>query len=422
MFDLFNKIKTQTQKKTQQFPFFPNMGNTQPDIQKKYKMGITENMDIKGVLGQGSYGVVQRVVDKTTKKELALKTVFIDEMNENTKKEAWNEINTLAQCSHPHIIKLIGYEENKNKMSYLMELMKGSLEDYFKNLQSQNKEPPKEFILDILYQMVGALAYLMKNFNISHRDIKPQNILLDADSQARLSDFGSIKQLQGGGAKTRMGTIVGTNLFLAPELAKGIYDHQEGKSEEYKAKVNFSKTDTFSLGMTILRGIAPTQFFKYQTMLNTNEETLLGVLVEIKEKIPIEISDILILMLSYNTNIRPDVTRLWNMLNTRSYYENKDKNGITDDKDELKKQIIALNNELKLKSNKFMFFILIFIIDAEIEELKRGKMVEGKKSFVVDAVEQSQKFLTDKLAIFDSVKVGDMTNKETEINVIVKGV
>jgi hypothetical protein len=110
------------------------------------------------------------------------------------------------------------------------------------------------------------------------------------------------------------------------------------------------------------------------------------------------------------------------MLNTRSYYENKDKNGITDDKDELKKQIIALNNELKLKSNKFMFFILIFIIDAEIEELKRGKMVEGKKSFVVDAVEQSQKFLTDKLAIFDSVKVGDMTNKETEINVIVKGV
>ena len=329
------------------------MGNTQIEIQKKYKMGITENMEIKGVLGQGSYGVVQRVVDKSTKKEMALKTVFIDEMNENTKKEAWNEINTLAQCSHPNIIKLIGYEENKNKMSYLMDLMKCSLEDYFKNLQTQNKEPPREFILDIMYQIVGALAYLMKNFSISHRDIKPQNILLDGDNIARLSDFGSIKQLSGGNSKTRMGTIVGTSLFIAPEMAKAIGDHQEGKIEEYKAKVNFSKTDVFSLGMTILRGLAPTQFFKYQTILNTNEETLTNLLIEIRDKIPIEIADILFLMLNFNPNIRPDVLKLWSMLNTRSYYENRDslsKNGVNDDKDDLKKQIIALNNELKLKS------------------------------------------------------------------------
>lgn len=340
---------------------------------KKYKMGITENMEIKGVLGQGSYGVVQKVVDRTSKKEHALKTVFIDEMNENTKKEAWNEINTLAQCQHPNIIKLIGYEENKNKMSYLMELMECSLEDYFKKLQSQNKEPTKEFILDLLYQMVGALYYLMKNFSISHRDIKPQNILLDTENKAHLSDFGSIKQLSGGNAKTRMGTIVGTNLFLAPELARGIYDHQEGKTDEYKAKVNFSKTDTFSLGMTILRGIAPQQFFKYQTMLNTNEETLLGVLSEIKDKIPIDIYDILILMLSYNTNLRPDVMRLWSMLGTRTYYDNKernenkeksennkDKNGGNDDKEELKKQLAILSNELRIKSTGILEVSMVF--------------------------------------------------------------
>lgn len=339
------------------------MGNTQPDIQKKYKMGITENMEIKGVLGQGSFGVVQKVVDKSNKKELALKTVFIDEMNENTKKEAWNEINILAQCSHPHIIKLIGYEEHKNKMSYLMDLMKCSLEDYFKTFQTQNKDPPKEFILDILYQIVGALAYLLKNFSISHRDIKPQNILLDGENKARLSDFGSIKQLSGGNARTRVGTIVGTSLFIAPELAKAMGDHMEGKNDEYKAKVNFSKTDTFSLGMTILRGIAPTQFFKYQTLLNTNEETLINVLVEIKEKIPIEIYDILFLMLSYNTNIRPDILKLWSMLNTRSYYEKKDnseKNDISD-KDELKKQIISLKEEINKKSLEKLSIFLKFL-------------------------------------------------------------
>ena len=177
------------------------MGNVQVDIQKKYKTSITESMEMKSVLGQGSFGVVHLVVDKTTKKEYALKTIFIDELNENNKREAWVEIQTLAQCNHPNIIKLVGYEENKNKMSYLMELMKGSLEDYLKSLQNQGKEPSKEFLLDIVYQIVGALAYLLKNFSISHRDIKPQNILLDENNVTRLSDFGSIKQLSQGKTK-----------------------------------------------------------------------------------------------------------------------------------------------------------------------------------------------------------------------------
>jgi hypothetical protein len=55
---------------------------------------------------------------------------------------------------------------------------------------------------------------------------------------------------------------VGTNLYIAPELAKAIGEHMEGKIEEYKAKVNYSKTDAFSLGMTILRALAPVQFNK----------------------------------------------------------------------------------------------------------------------------------------------------------------
>ncbi len=182
------------------------MGNTQIDIQKKYKTAIADNMEMKSVLGQGSFGVVHKVIDKTTKKEYALKTIFIDEMNENNKREAWNEIQTLAQCNHPNIIKLIGYEENKNKMSYLMELMKGSLEDHLKSIEKSNKEPNKEFLLDIFYQIVGALSYLMKNFGISHRDIKPQNILMDEANNCFLSDFGSIKLLSN--AKTNVNYLI----------------------------------------------------------------------------------------------------------------------------------------------------------------------------------------------------------------------
>lgn len=112
----------------------------------------------------------------------------------------------------------------------------------------------------------------------------------------------------------------------------------EGKIDEYKAKVNYSKTDTFSLGMTILRALAPNQFFKlffinftkiyfilyrYQCLLNTNEETMIGLLVEIKDKIPDEIYDILFLMLSFNPNIRPDICKVWTLLNTRHYFEKK---------------------------------------------------------------------------------------------------
>jgi hypothetical protein len=78
-----------------------------------------------------------------------------------------------------------------------------------------------------------------------------------------------------------------------------------------------------------------------QCLLNTNEETLVGLLNEIKDKIPDEIYDILFLMLSYNPNIRPDIMKIWTLLNTRHYFKMKFNNNLNN------------NASLELKSKNF---------------------------------------------------------------------
>ena len=189
-------------------------------------MNIVDNVVIMGILGQGSYGVVHKVQDKTNLTAFyAMKTIFVGQVQDNARREALNEITALSQCDHPNIIKLIGFEETKTNICYLMEIMKQSLDEYIRSF-APNKEIEKEFIVKVFYQAVEALGYLARKFGINHRDIKPHNILLDENKDIRLSDFGSIKMLDGN--KTRTGTIVGTNAYIAPELSKAMTDNYEG--------------------------------------------------------------------------------------------------------------------------------------------------------------------------------------------------
>jgi hypothetical protein len=90
-----------------------------------------------------------------------------------------------------------------------------------------------------------------------------------------------------------------------------------GTNDDYKAKVNYGKTDSFSLGMTMLRMIGGPIFLKYQGLLNTNEETMKNFLHEIREKIPLEIYDTLLLMLSYDPQVRPDISRISRIVEER---------------------------------------------------------------------------------------------------------
>ena len=307
-------------------------------IDEKFKVTINEEFEIKEIIGFGSFGVVSKVVRKKDKRSFAMKKIFLKKLPNfnNALQETLQEIAVLSQSSHPHIINLIGYEILENEISYIMELMNYSLEDYMKEKAVQNMtesymkttlpEITKGVIIKVFYQSLSALNYLLSNFNMSHRDIKPENILLDENFDVKLSDFGTLKVMQSTtnkGFLTRSETIVGTPCYLAPELKKALMDVESGHAYSLKPKVNFTKCDVFSLGMSILRVIAGDKFETNKGSLNNDEESLRKFMIEVKNGIPLEIYDTLFIMMTFDVNIRPDIRMLHMMVQKKENLHNK---------------------------------------------------------------------------------------------------
>ena len=311
-------------------------------IDERFKLDITKHFEIKEIIGFGSFGVVSKVLRKYDKQAFAMKKIFLKKMPNmnNALQETLQEIAVLSQCSHPHIINFIGYEVLENEISYIMELMTYSLEDYMKEklqqsaltslvdsaIQATLPELNKALILKVFYQSLSALNYLLSNFKMSHRDIKPENILLNENFDVKVSDFGTLKVMQGTpnkGFLTRNETIVGTPSYLAPELKKALVDLETGHSALLKPKVNFTKCDVFSLGMSILRMIGGSKFEDLKGNLNSDEDCLHKLFLEVKSEIPIEIYDTLFIMLSFDFNIRPDIRMLYIMVQRKESLLNK---------------------------------------------------------------------------------------------------
>lgn len=275
-------------------------------IDENYKKEIRKNFETLEIIGYGSFGVVSKVKEKSTHDLYALKTiVFNQQENEDSLKNGLKEVGILSRCDHPNIIKFYGFEVCENSVTFLMELMECNLEHFIKE---KAELVTTKFIIEAFFSLLDSLNYLHQKFNIIHRDIKPQNILINHNHEIKLSDFGTVKGRKG----TITEKIVGSKYFLAPELYIAMR-----KSKNFEATVNYSKCDVFSLGLTILRIITNEDFVKNNIVLNYNEADLENYLLKHRNKIPLEIFDTLLLMLRFNVDLRPDIPTLYKIVNFR---------------------------------------------------------------------------------------------------------
>ena len=133
----------------------------------------------------------------------------------------------------------------------LMELANGDWEKEILNRQKMNIHYNEKELLMIIYNLISTLAELQRQ-NISHRDIKPQNILIFEDKfknkSYKLTDFGEAKELINNDKPTDRQTLRGTELYMAPILFKAL----RGKQTIKYIKHNTYKSDLFSFGLCCL--------------------------------------------------------------------------------------------------------------------------------------------------------------------------
>ncbi|KRX10863.1 Protein kinase-like domain [Pseudocohnilembus persalinus] len=178
----------------------------------------TQDFQILSELGRGSYGTVYKVVSLSTNKELVMKKINIKHMKPKQQKEALKEAQILRKIKHSSIIKYYTSFMENDCLYIIMEYAdNGDLQQLIKEKRSKKQHFSEQEVWDMAWHLLQAVEYLHQN-SIMHRDIKTLNIFLTKDKKIKLGDLGVSKIVQ-----TQMAmqaTVVGTPLYLAPELVK----------------------------------------------------------------------------------------------------------------------------------------------------------------------------------------------------------
>lgn len=167
-------------------------------------------------LGAGGMGSVFRARDTILERDVALKLLAPTLANDDSFVERFRlEARSLARLDHPHIVKVYDADWDENKLFIVMEYVDGgSLADLIK----QEGALKPALVVKLLQQTASGLDYAHQR-GLIHRDIKPANILIDTQGNAKLTDFGLVKDT--GTSLTADGTRLGTPAYMAPEQIQG---------------------------------------------------------------------------------------------------------------------------------------------------------------------------------------------------------
>ena len=207
-----------------------------------------EDYHIVKQLGEGSYGVIYRVVDNN-KNPFAMKKLIAHDLKEV--ESFHKEFEFVSTCKHKNIMKIYGAQISVLDFStfalyVLMEIAAWDWDsDIKKHLQNRNYYKEEELII-ILKQLVSALYFMQAKKKVAHRDIKPQNVLVFNDNGVKhfkVADFGEAKEVK---ISKQLNTLRGTELYMSPAL----YDALKENVEDVKHDA--FKSDVFSLGFCFI--------------------------------------------------------------------------------------------------------------------------------------------------------------------------
>ena len=218
---------------------------------------LTAQYELDREIGRGGMGIVYRARDRRLKRIVAIKVLppelaFRGEIRQRFLREA----ETAAQLSHPNIVPIYSVDEKDGLVYFVMACVEGPT--LAKRLHDEGRIPVND-TRRILGEVADALSYAHAR-GVVHRDIKPDNILLDKDDgRAMVTDFGIARAIQEGADSrlTATGVAIGTPAYMSPEQAAG--DREiDGRSDLYALGV---------VGYQMLAGRLPFQASSTPSML-----------------------------------------------------------------------------------------------------------------------------------------------------------
>jgi serine/threonine protein kinase len=185
---------------------------------------------IERTLGKGAMGVVYEGSDPKLNRRVAIKTILKSHLDPDTAKDYSQrfsrEAQAVARLNHPHIVQVYDFAEEGDVAYLVMEFIDGrELKHYF---DAEQRFELKEAVR-VMSELLDALEFA-HSAGVIHRDVKPANVMLDAQGRTKLTDFGVARVHdpdRSQAERTQAGTMIGTPAYMSPEQITGsAIDHR----------------------------------------------------------------------------------------------------------------------------------------------------------------------------------------------------
>jgi glycogen synthase kinase 3 beta len=184
------------------------------------KLSFTYN--VERVLGSGSFGIVYQLQVVETGKSVAIKRVYQDKRHQSRELQIMKELRHPNGVEFKHVFYTSGDQPGETCLNLVMEYCSHTVYGVMKHYEKTKQALPQIFVQLYSYQICRGCAYIHA-LGICHRDIKPQNLLVDGKTHAlKLCDFGSAKRLVKGESSV---AYIGSRYYRAPELILGATDY-----------------------------------------------------------------------------------------------------------------------------------------------------------------------------------------------------
>jgi eukaryotic-like serine/threonine-protein kinase len=195
---------------------------------------ISDRYELEELVGSGGMSSVFRARDRLLERHVALKLLHAHYSDDDDHVARFRrEARAVAQLSHPHIVTVIDRGVDRGRQFIVFEYVDG---ENLKDLLRRTGRLPAGRAVELAIAIAEGLAFAHAQ-GLVHRDVKPQNVLLNGEGDVKVTDFGIARSLDMDRGLTEAGTVLGTSDYISPEQAGG--------------KVVTPATDVYSLGVVL---------------------------------------------------------------------------------------------------------------------------------------------------------------------------